>query len=213
MRILFLTVIILAIGCIQLQSQELSVINLPTPDTSGGKPIMSAFNQRCSQRSYSDKQLSAQTISNLLWAANGINRPDEGKRTAPTAMNDQEIDVYVATKDGVYFYDAMQNQLTPVAFGDERGKMGIQGYVTDAPVVLIYVADYKRMSKFMSKEDKSFYAATDVGFVSQNVYLFCASEGLATVVIGMVARDKAAKVLKLKDDQKIILTQCVGYPK
>ncbi len=194
-------------------AQETGVVQLPAPDTSGGKPLMSVFNQRCSQRNYSDRPLSLQTLSNLLWAANGINRPDSGKRTAPTAMNDQEIDVYVATTEGAYLYDHVKHCLLPIHSNDVRAKMGVQGFVKDAPIVLVYVADYKRMSKLMSKEDKNFYAATDVGFVSQNVYLFCASEGLATVVIGMVSRNNAAKALNLTEHQKIILTQCVGYSK
>ncbi|HOY39653.1 MAG: SagB/ThcOx family dehydrogenase [Bacteroidales bacterium] len=193
-------------------AQEVTRIDLPEPVMSGGKPLMDVFKSRCSQRSFSNQELTLQSISNLLWAANGINRPDSKKRTAPTAMNDQEIEVYLANKDGVYVYLPEEHAIELVESGDLRGKFGIQGFVKDAPVILIYVADYKKMSSLMSKEDKDFYAATDVGFVSQNVYLFCASEGLATVVLGMVSRDSAAKSINLDSGKKIMLTQCVGYP-
>jgi len=150
-------------------------------------------------------------LSNLLWAAFGINRPDSGKRTAPTAMNMQEIDIYVATADGLYLYNAKENALEPILSEDIRAATGPQPFVKDAPVNLVFVADFAKMRG--SEENKVFYSATDTGFVSQNVYLFCASEGLATVVRGYVEKDKLAKVMKLRDDQKIILAQTVGYPK
>jgi len=147
----------------------------------------------------------------LLWAANGINRPD-GKRTAPTARNRQEIDVYVAMEDGLYLYDAKANTLVGILAEDIREKTGMQPFVKDAPVNLVFVADYAKMGDG-SAEQKDFYAAVDTGYVSQNVYLFCASEGLATVVRGMVDREPLAEVMKLRSEQKIILAQTVGYPK
>ena len=140
-----------------------------------------------------------------------MNRPD-GKRTAPTALNRQEIDIYVATADGLFLYDAKANALQPVLEKDIRALTGRQPFVKDAPVSLVFVADYAKMGKG-SDADKAFYSAADTGFISQNVYLFCASEGLATVVRGMVPRDELAQTMKLRPDQKIVLAQPVGYPK
>jgi nitroreductase len=189
----------------------LKIIELPKPQTEGGKPLMQALKERKTSREFSSEKLSMQVLSNMLWAANGINRPD-GKRTAPTAMNKQEIDVYVALEDGLYLYDAGLNKLVGIVAGDIRGETGKQPFVKDAPVNLIYVADYAKMGN-MPMAQKDFYAATDTGFVSQNVYLYCASEGLATVVRGMVDKALLPAVMKLRSDQRIILAQTVGYPK
>ena len=147
----------------------------------------------------------------MLWAANGINRPGSSKRTAPSAMNMQEIDIYVAKSDGLYIYDAASNILLPVISKDIRGLTGLQAFVKEAPLNLIYVADYSKMGGMQDK-DKDFYAATDTGFISQNVYLYCASEGLATVVRGLIDKPTLREAMKLRPDQKIILTQTVGYP-
>ena len=193
---------------------ELKPIQLLKPQTSGGKPLMQALAERKSMRVFSNKKLSVQTLSNLLWAAFGINRAEgkKGKRTAPSACNWQEIDIYVALEDGLYLYDAPANILKPVLAKDLRVAAGIQNFTQDAPVNLIYVADLTRMGN-RKKEVKDFYSATDTGFISQNVYLFCASEGLATVVLGYVDKSTLAKLMGLNSDQRIILTQPVGYPK
>ena len=148
----------------------------------------------------------------MLWAAFGINRQDSEKRTAPSALNWQEIDLYVATADGLYLYEAKNHTLEPVLAEDIRAMTGRQSFVRAAPVNLIYVADFSRMGKATDK-DKVFYSAADTGFISQNVYLYCASEGLATVVRGSIDRPALAKVMKLRPDQRIILAQSVGYPK
>lgn len=184
---------------------------LPAPDTSGGKPLMQALKQRASSRAFSSKALSDPVLANLLWAAAGVNRPDSGKRTAPSAVNWQEIDVYVARPDGLFRYDAKGHQLQPVLTEDVRRHTGLQDFVADAAVVLIYVADRARM-KGAQASDQKFYGAVDTGFISQNVYLFCASEGLSTVVLGMVDKPALQKIMKLSADQEIILTQPVGYP-
>ncbi|MGD0397335.1 MAG: SagB/ThcOx family dehydrogenase [Syntrophobacteraceae bacterium] len=191
-------------------SADPSSIQLPNPKKEGGKPLMSALNDRMSARTWSSEKLSMQTLSNLLWAAFGINRPD-GRRTAPSAKNWQETDIYVATADGVYLYDAKKNVLDTIATGDIRAITGEQPYVKDAPVVLIYVADYSKVDA--GSLDKQLLVGADTGLISENVYLFCASEGLATVVRALIDRDALAKELKLRPDQKIILDQCVGYPK
>jgi len=193
-------------------SDELKPIKLPNPQLDGGRPLMQALKDRSSSRSFSSEKLPLQVLSNLLWAAFGINRPDAGKRTAPSAMNRQEIDIYVAIIEGLYLYDAKAQTLKPVLSEDIRSDTGRQDFVKDAPINLIYVADFARMDA-STKEDKEIYSAADAGFIGQNVYLYCASEGLATVVRGSIDRDALAKKMKLRSDQKIILAQTVGYPK
>jgi nitroreductase len=202
----------LFVGGMALAADEtLKPISLPKPQMEGGQPLMQALKNRQTSRSFSSEKLPEQLLSNLLWAADGVNRPD-GKRTAPSAMNWQEIDVYVALDDGLYLYDAKANVLQPVLGQDIRAMTGKQSFVKDAPVSLVFVADYAKMAR-ASDADKGTYSAADTGFISQNVYLFCASEGLATGVRGMVPRDELAKTMNLRPDQKIVLAQSVGYPK
>lgn len=192
-------------------AQELKPIPLPKPQTDIGRPLMQVLKDRSSARAFSPDKLTAQVLSNLLWAAFGINRPDSGKRTAPSAMNWQETEIYVATADGLYVYDAKANQLNPVLREDVRAQTGVQPFVKDAPLDLVYVADLAKTGS--ASPDRDMYVAADVGFIAQNVYLFCASEGLAVVVRGSVDRPALAKVMRLRLDQKIILAQTVGYPK
>jgi SagB-type dehydrogenase family enzyme len=193
-------------------AEEFKAIQLPKPQIDSGKPLMQTLKDRNSSRTFNNEKLPAQMLSNLLWAAFGVNRPDTGHRTAPSARNWQEIDIYVAMGEGLYLYDAKSHSLKPVIPEDIRALTGIQDFVKDAPLNLIYVADFSRMGS-ASKEDKELYSAADTGFISQNVYLFCASEGLATVVRGSVDRETLAKAMKLRAEQKIILAQTVGYPK
>ena len=193
-------------------AEELKPIKLLKPQTGGGKPLMQVLNERKSLREYSDKELPLQVLSNMLWAAWGINRSDSGKRTAPSASNMQEIDVYVSMADGLYLYDAEKIMLQPVHAEDIRALTGTQSFVKDAPVNLVFVADESKMGN-RTDEGITFISAADAGFISQNVYLFCASEGLATVVRGLVDRPPLAKAMGLRLDQRIIFSQSVGYPK
>jgi len=193
-------------------AQELNPIQLPTPKTEGGKPLMQALKERKSMREFSVKELPLQVLSDLLWAADGINRPESALRTAPSAMEMQEIDIYVAKADGLYLYNTKENLLIPVAADDIRALTGKQPFVKDAALNLIYVADLTKMSR-LSAVDADFYAAADTGFISENVYLYCSSFGLATVVRGFMDKPALAKAMKLRQDQKIILAQTVGYPK
>ncbi len=186
-------------------------IQLPKPDTKGGMPLMQALNGRKSGREFSPERLSPAMLSNLLWAAYGINRPD-GRRTAPSANNRQTIDLYVTLPEGVYLYDPKEHRLDLVAAGDQRAATGTQPFVAEAPLNLVYVADYSRMPNSRDP-DRLLYTGAETGFIGQNVYLFCASEGLATVVRASVDRDALAKALKLKAEQKITLAQTVGYPR
>jgi len=192
-------------------AQELKPIKLPSPQTDSGRPLMQVLKDRSSARSFSSEKLPAQVMSNLLWAAFGTNRPDSGKRTAPSAMNWQETDIYVATADGLYVYDAKGQQLNPILRDDVRAQTGTQSYVKDAPLDLVYVADLAKTGS--ASADRDMYVAADVGFIAQNVYLFCASEGLAVVVRGSVDRPALARVMRLRPDQRIILAQSVGYRK
>ena len=192
-------------------AQELKPISLPTPQMDGGKPLMQALKDRRTSRTFSSEKLSLQVLSDMLWAAFGVNRPETGKRTAPSAVNWQEIDIYVATADGLYLYDAPLHVLRPILREDIRALTGLQLFVKEAPVNLIFVADYSRMGQ-ASDSDKDFYSAADTGFIGQNVYLYCASEGLATVVRGLIDRPALAEAMGLRSDQRVILAQTVGYP-
>lgn len=185
-------------------------VQLPSPQTQGGKPLMQALKDRMTVRAFSEEKIPAQTLSNLLWAAFGINRAD-GRRTAPSAKNWQEVDIYVATPDGMFLWDAKKNTLEPISSKDLRALTGTQAYVKEAAVNLVYVANYSKIEG--GGMDQNVLVGADTGFISQNVYLFCASEGLATVVRASIDRDALGKELKLKPEQKIILAQSVGYPK
>jgi len=187
-------------------------IELPAPQKSGGMPVMEALAKRATSRAFDPaRDLSPQQLSDLLWACDGISRPD-GRRTAPSAMNHQETDTYVLLKSGTYVYNAASNRLDRVSPDDVRALGGTQAFVKDAPVTLVFVADLAKMGKG-SNEGKMNTANIDVGYISQNAYLYCASEGLATGARGSVDRAALGPKLKLRPDQAIILAQSAGYPK
>jgi len=191
-------------------AQDLAPVALPAPQTDGGKPLMQALKLRASSRAFAPDPLPPQTLSNLLWAAWGINRPQEGKRTAPSARNWQEIDLLVVNATGAYLYDAAGDALKPLVAGDLRALTGTQDFVKEAPVNLVYVADTSRMQGALDPQPM---AHADAAFIAQNVYLFCASEGLATVVRASFDRPALAKALKLRESQLVVLAQTVGFPK
>lgn len=193
-------------------AQEITSIQLPPPQMNKGKLLMEALKNRQSQREFSSENLPLQTLSELVWAAFGVNRPESGKRTAPTTMDMREIDIYIARAEGLYLYDAGKHALNLIVKQDIRGLTGKQPFVQKAPVNLIFVADFGKMGSVADAGQRMFYATADTGFISENVYLYCASEGLATVVRGWFDEAPLAKAMKLRDDQKIILTQTVGYP-
>jgi SagB-type dehydrogenase family enzyme len=210
---LLIALIIISFVIINLKAGEDNMVKLPDPQKQGGMPLMEALNKRKTIRDFKNKKLSEQTLSNLLWAAFGINRPNSEKRTAPSAVNWQEIEIYVSSKSGVYLYNAQQHALEKILDKDVREQTGTQDFVDDAAINLVFVADYTKMGEDMTDEAKKFYSWCDTGYISQNVYLFCASEGLATVVRGMVDREQLRKIINLKDHQRIVLAQTVGYPK
>jgi SagB-type dehydrogenase family enzyme len=193
-------------------SQKYDTLFLPQPEKTGGRPLMEVLNDRQSSREFSSRALSDQMLSNLLWAAFGINRPESGKRTAPSAMNRQEIDIYVANARGLFLYNAGPNALIKITNEDIRSKTGNRPWVSDADVNLIYVADYSKLGEGDINQ-KYANASASTGFIGQNVYLFCASEGLATVIRGSIDKNSLAQIMKLRPEQQIILAQTVGYPK
>ena len=199
-------------------AEEPKSIQLLTPQPGGGSPLMQLLWKRKSSREFSSKPLPVEVLSNLLWAGFGINRPD-GKRTAPYPragmknMDQQDMDIYVILPDGLYLYDPKANQLKLVVAEDLRGLAGTQPYVKEAPVNLIYVSDYAKMKDNIPNEQRTAFSFAHAAFISQNVYLYCASEGLATVVRAWIDRPALSKAMQLRPDQKIILGQPVGYPK
>lgn len=192
-----------------LRAQEPKTVPLPKPQIVGGKPLMQALNERMSRREFSPEKLPQQVLANLLWAAFGVNRAD-GRRTAPSASNMQELEVYAVMADGVYLYDAKAHALQLHLKEDLRAATGNQPWIAMAPLNLLYVADYSKLGQ-RSEETKRVDSGTDSGFIAQNVYLFCASEGLATVVRGGIDRPAVEKALKLRPDQHVVLAQTVGY--
>jgi len=207
--LLWLIVLIGIVGTAR--ADGIDMIKLPPPQMEGGMPLMQALKARHSSREFSARPLPMQVLSNLLWAATGVNRPESSHHTAPTAKNMREVSVYVATADGTYVFEPDAHALRRVLERDIRALTGTQDFVRNAPLNLVYVADLSRMNT--SEEDKHFYSATDTGFIAENVYLFCASAGLATVVRASVDRKALAAALGLAAHQKITLTQTVGYPK
>ncbi len=183
-------------------------IRLPEPSKTGGMPLMEALSLRQSVREMSGQEIPLNTLSDLLWAAQGVNRED-GKRTAPSAMNMQEIDVYVYTTGAVYLYIPGEHLLKHIVDGDYREETVLQPYARKAPLVLVYVANYEKMQR-LDQEQKDFYGAADAAFISQNVYLFCAQEKLNTVVLGMISREDIKE--RIGFNGKAQLGQVIGYP-
>ena len=192
-------------------------IALPPAQTGGGKPLMQALAERHSTRSFAPQALPPQVLANLLWSAFGVNRPASagmGGRTAPSAHDQQEIDIYLMAADGIFRYIAKPpHRLERVGTADLRAGADSQGLARAAPLTLLYVADDRRMTDRDDESTRRFYAAVDAGAIVQNVYLFCASEQLATVAFISVHRERLAAALGLAATQRIVLAQAVGYPK
>jgi nitroreductase len=205
-----LTAAVLA-GTSGARAQEAKIMELPPPRAEGGKPLIQALKLRRSIREYSDRALPPQVLSDLLWAAFGVNRPS-GDRTAPYWRHIMVIDVYAAMADGVWFYDPKRHVLQQRLRTDIRATTGLQDFVATAPLNLVYVAHGERMQD-VPPEERRLYASVDTGFIGQNVYLFCASEGLATVFRGAVDTKKLAHAMELEPAQFVTFAQTVGYPK
>ena len=192
-------------------AQESQAIRLPPPQTEIGRPLMQALALRHSTRSFAPRPLELQELSNLLWAADGINRPESAGRTAPSARGWHEIDVYLALPEALYRYDPTTHTLLPVVARDLRPLTGVQPFVATAPLDLVYVADRSRQGD-ASDEVKERYNWANTGFIAQNVYLYCASQGLVAVVRAMIDRPALAAAMGLGPEQHIILAQTVGHP-
>jgi nitroreductase len=186
-------------------------ITLPAPRRTGGMPLMQALQQRRSTREFAQRPLPSQVVSDLLWAAYGINRPS-GDRTAPYWRHIMVIDVYAAMADGVWLYDPKQHALLPRLAQDIRAQTGQQDFAATAPLDLVYVAHGERMQD-ISAEDRRLYASVDTGFIGQNVYLFCASEDLATVFRGAIDYPRLAAAMQLDGSAFVTFAQSVGYPR
>ncbi len=193
------------------QGNATARIALPAPDKTGGMPLMEVIAARHSARAFSPVELPLPMLANLLWAAFGINRADGG-RTAPSAINAQEIDVYVALPSGAYLYDAAANALQLVAGSDLRRVTGYQDFVDEAALDLVYVADHSRM-KLVPAASRESYASVAAGAITENVYLFAAGNGLSTVIRAWIDRDAIANALGLGHDHQVLLSQTVGFPK
>lgn len=192
-------------------------ISLPAPRTEGGMPLADALSARRTIRSFDASPLSDQELSDLLWAANGFNRPDERKRTAPSAVNRQEIDIYVLRADGVYLWDADANTLKQVSGSDLRGFTGMMAagdanFTLKAPVTFLFVVDYVRQRMQNRGQDAFKYACVDAGFIGQNIYLHCAANGLGSVFLGSLDKAKLSEALKLPETSAPLFAQTVGKP-
>ena len=212
MKRIFIILTVSLMTTMSLLSQDLPDIKLNNPNKSRGSAFMKALSDRVSVREYDVKELSLQDLSDLLWAANGVNRTD-GKRTAPSAMNRQEIDVYVINKDGAYLYDAAAHTLKGLTKGDFRNAVaGGQDFVTTAPVSIVLVANLEKLGD-ASNEHTRLMAAMDAGIVCQNINVFCSAIGLSTVPRATMDQGELKKALKLSDKQLPMLNNPVGYPK
>lgn len=199
-------------GELSLSTSELKVIKLNTPNKKGGAPLMKVFNDRHSEREFARDMLKAQDLSDLLWATNGINRPD-GKRTAPSAKNVQDVDVFVITQEGAYLYDAKAHTLNPITKGDFRDLVaGGQDFVKTAPVSILLASELSRLGD-ASAERTKLMGAVDVGIVNQNINIACEGLGLVTVPRATMNHVELKKVLKLTDTHLLLMNNPVGYPK
>ena len=205
-RLLLLSLIVCSV--MQVQAQDLKNIQLPAPNTKRGLPVMTALEKRQSTREFAARNLELQDLSDLIWAAVGVNRQNQGKRTAPTALNRQEIDLYVIMPDGAYLYEAKKHVLIPVAQGDFRSVVaGGQDFVKAASVSLVLVADIDKFNGEITMP------AVDAGIASQNISLCCAGIGLVTVPRATMDHAQLKKVLKLRDGQRPLMNHPVGYAK
>lgn len=191
-------------------------IKLPSPQINLPFPLMKALEMRRSKRRWQDTQVSLQNLSNLLWAACGITVKEtstsKSKRTSPSATNCQEIKIYIALESGLYLYNEEEHILVSKAEKDIRSFIGTQKMMQSAPVGLIFVADYSRMKLYLGKDEnrKLFVAGTDTGYISENIYLYCAASNLSTVILGLVNRKELENIMQLGENEKVVYTQVVG---
>ena len=189
---------------------ESSTRALPPASELAGVTLKNALKLRRSTRAYTSHPLPDQVLSDILWAANGVNRPNDG-RTSPYWRHIMVIDIYLAMADGIWFYDPPKNALRRTSEQDIRAQTGQQDFVSVAPLELIYVAHGERMTD-VNPEERRLYASVDAGFIGQNVYLACAAAGLGSVFRGSVDAARVARLMQLPDSQFVTFAQTVGYP-
>ncbi len=212
MRTIFILVMAMLVLSQPAPGQAIDDISLNPPDMERGLTIMKALERRASTTSFSAEELSLQDLSDLLWAANGINRPESGKRTAPSALNAQDIDIYVLMRSGTYLYDAKAHSLKGLTAGDNRRLVtGSQESFAAAPVMLVMVSDISRFPNDNESQNLRL-AALDAGMVSQNISLFCAAAGLVTRPRASMDIERLKKLLSLTPGQHLMINNPVGYP-
>ena len=194
------------------RAQTQQPVVLPPPRADFGKSLAQALKMRRSIREYDPRPLSQQVLSELLWSAYGVNRPTTADRTAPSWRHARETDIYAAMADGVWRYDPIKHVLVPHLAADVRAQTGVQDFVGTAPLNLVYVSNAEHMSG-VSREEQRRFAAADIGFIGQNVYLYCASEGLACVFRASLDTERLARTMALSETQFIMFSQTVGYQK
>jgi nitroreductase len=189
------------------------VLELVKPELTKTFTLMRALNERKTNREITSEPVTERQLSELLWAANGMNRPD-GKRTAPSTQNRQMTDIYVVLETGIFFYNPTLHNLTRIAEGDHRTLAGTQPFVTNAPVNLVFVSDLAKFNSSYPPEDSDLlmWAGVEAGAQAQNVYLYGASEGLAVVIRGSVNREELGKVMGLSPEKIIVVAQTIGMP-
>ncbi|OJX89790.1 MAG: hypothetical protein BGP01_06185 [Paludibacter sp. 47-17] len=205
-----ITFLMLWVITASLQAQDLKPIQLNKPNLKRGSTVMQALNDRKSGNEFSDRMISDQDLSDLMWAANGINRPETGKRTAASAMNKQEVALYTFTNEGVHVYDAKGHRLTPVVAGDHRKLFGERGM---APLIILMVTDLSKFDNQAAASYKEEWGAIDTGIVSQNIALFCAANGISTRPRAFMNREGIIRLLKLNEWQRPMLNHAVGFAK
>ena len=193
-------------------AQQPAAIDLPAPRSEFGRSISQALRMRRSQRDFASRPLPLQVLSELLWSAFGVNRPETQDRTAPSWRHARETEIYAAMATGTWRYDPLAHRLEPHLTGDIRAQTGVQDFVAVAPLTLVYVSDASHLSGVSPQEQRRF-AAADTGFIGQNVYLYCASELLACVFRASLDTERLGRTLNLAETQFIEFAQTVGYPK
>ena len=204
-----LFIIVLVVYCTS-NAQELETIKLEEPNMNRSGSVMSALKNRKSTGEYSDKMLNMDDLSDLLWSANGINRPESGKKTAASAMNGQDVSIYTFTTEGVHLYDAAAHDLKPVVSGDHRKLFGERGM---SPLIVLLVTDISKFGEVGTEELRREWGAIDLGLVSQNIAIFCAANGIGTKPRAGMNREGIKSLLELTDTQLPMLNHSVGYPK
>ena len=183
---------------------SLETIELPMDHIGLDVPFIEVLKERASHREMREEDIPVEFLSSLLWCTYGINRPEEGKRVVPSAINAQEYDIYLFSREGIYLYDAEKSAIHMLVKGDYRSTISQQKFFAIAPISIVLVANYDRMSKFKKTEDRDFYAAVDAGYISQNIYLFCAATKLNTVACGGINRDEIHKILKITNGRAML---------